>query len=584
MLKWRFLLSLVFVATCGVAIAQQTQPRTVEELAQAVSRGDAAAKAAALDELAARGRDATAAIRQIMSALSDRDSNVRWRAARALAEIGPAAAPAVDSLVALLKDQDALVRANAARALGEIGEAARPAVPALAPLLADPEATVRRATVLAFRSIKPDRAVSIPLIANVLESADPSTRTLVLSALAEQGEHAVPALKEALKNPKARYWACLVVAEIGEAAKGTVPELLESVKDEEPEVRHEAFMALAAIGTPSADTLNAAEKALADPENSVKYAAAYVLGMGGDASRSSTPKLIELAQDKDPFLRSISAWAIARANRDNAPTFNRAVALLLTALKDQDKDVRLAAVEALEDLRPDHTLVLPALIEAFAEKDPVILSNVADALVQIGKPAVQPLRNSLKSPEQRRAAVHVLGRIGPEAKDAIPDLLEALRGEEDKVARREIFMSLSNIGPAPPSLIPELMKDLQAEDIQLKAGATYALGTIGPAAKEALPEIRKNLASRDEKLRLVSVWALVHIAPEDMQLINAVKPILIAGLGHEEAMVRFEAAQTIGMLGSPLKDAAPQLKKLAEEDEVPQVREAAAAALQKVGQ
>src|SRR5690606_21351359 len=118
--------------------------------------------------------------------------------------------------------------------------------------------------------------------------------------------------------------------------------------------------------------------------------------------------------------------------------------------------------------------------------------------------------------------------------------------------------------------------------IQLKAGATYALGAIGPEAKDALPEIRKNLTSRDEKLRLLSVWALVHVAPEDKAVVDAVRPILIAGLSHEEPLVRYEAAKTIGMLGSAMQDAAPRLKEVAESDSVPQVRDAANAALQKL--
>ncbi len=590
MLKWRFVLVLTLIAAPCLCAAgslwaqEQPQTRSVTELVQAVSQGDADSKSKAIDELAALGSEATPAVSALAAALADDNAGVRWRAARALAEIGPGAASALPTLVATLKDQEPLVRANAVRALGEIGEASKPVVPAIAPLLADADAAVRRATVMAFREIKPDRSVSLPLIANVLESADPSTRTLILSSLAEQGEYAVPALKEALQNPKAQYWACLVVGEIGPAAKDTVPQLLEVVKSPEVEVRHEALMALAAIGDTSAETLNAANAALADPETSVKYAAAFVLGKAGAASRQATPRLIELARSPDPFLRTIAAWSIGKANRDDATTFPKAVALLLTALKDQDKDVRMAAVEALEDLEPDASLVLPAFMEAFKDKDPVILSNIADALVQIGEPAVEPLRAAVKSPDTRRLAVNVLGRIGPSAKLAIPELVEAMRGETNKDARREIFIAMLNIGSAPPSLVPDFMKDLQSDDIQLRAGATYALGLIGPAAKEALPEIRKNLTSRDPKLRLVTVWALVHISPEDQALVLAVKPVLVAGLRHEEPMVRYEAVQTIAMLGAAMQDVVPRLKEVAESDESAEVRQAAAKAVEKLTQ
>lgn len=584
------ILSLGLGVTTPIAYGQQqVQPAapetaSVQDLAQAVAQGDTESKERAIDELAARGSAAAAATNRLVAALADPQASVRWRAARALAEIGPAASQSVSALTAALKDRDPLVRAHAVRALGRMGDAAKGSAEPIAQLLADTDETVRRATVLALREIKPDRKLMLPLIGKLLERSGPSTRTLILSVLAEQGKEAVPALKEALANPEARYWACLVIAEIGPDAKETVPELLQAVKDEQPEVRHEALMALAATGDTSQATLDAAIAALADRENSVKYAAAYLLGSAGEAAAKAASQIQPLLRSDDPFLRTVAAWSLCKSNGNNQQVYAQSLDILLRALEDQDRNVRLAAIEAIDDLDPEPSQVLPGLIKAFEIQDGMIATNVADALVDMGKDAVPAVAAELKNPKLRRAAVVVLGRIGPDAKDAVPALVEALRGETDKDARREIFMSLSNIGPAQASIVPELLKDLKSDDIQLKAGATYALGAMGSAAAEALPEIRKNLAARDEKLRLLSVWALVRIAPENPQLVEAVRPILIAGLSHEEPLVRYEAAKTISLLGTAMQQATSRLQEVAENDPVPQVRDAAAEALKKVQQ
>ena len=53
----------------------------------------------------------------------------------------------------------------------------------------------------------------------------------------------VPALCDALQHPKACYWACLVVAELGPKAKDTTPHLRAVLKHEEPECRMQALVA-----------------------------------------------------------------------------------------------------------------------------------------------------------------------------------------------------------------------------------------------------------------------------------------------------------------------------------------------------
>ena len=81
----------------------------------------------------------------------------------------------------------------------------------------------------------------------------------------------------------------------------------------------------------------------------------------------------------------------------------------------------------------------------------------------------------------------------------------------------------------------------------------------------------------------VAVWAAVKIRPDDATLFDAAVPKLRRALQNEEQLVRLEAAVALGEIGPPAGSALPMLEMLAEEDPVRIVREAAAAAVRKIG-
>ncbi len=95
---------------------------------------------------------------------------------------------------------------------------------------------------------------------------------------------------------------------------------------------------------------------------------------------------------------------------------------------------------------------------------------------------VQIYREALKSPELnvRRAATRGLGEIGPESKDAVPELIESLNDED---------MDLI---------------------------AVWALGQIGPAAIAAAPAIKQWLDKVNSRCRQMSkIQGQLLYLPED---------------------------------------------------------------------
>src|SRR5262249_11698899 len=94
------------------------------------------------------------------------------------------------------------------------------------------------------------------------------------------------------------------------------------------------------------------------------------------------------------------------------------------ALGSKAEVVRVSACKALGDIGPDAKEATPDLILLLA--DPDVFRQAVLSLGKIGKPAVPALIKALDSPddEVRRGAAMTLGHIGPQAEDAVPRLTD----------------------------------------------------------------------------------------------------------------------------------------------------------------
>jgi HEAT repeat protein len=578
----------VVAVWCASAAHVAAQDDVVRDLANRLKGSDVEAKLQAIDMLSDLGAAARAAVPALSNATSDKDPKVRSHAARALGAIGPAAAAAVPVLAARLKDDDGLVRAHAVRSLGLIGQGNKnvdsKTIQQVGALIADPDERVRRTVVQTFIRIRPDRSITIPLFTKILEESEPSVKLLVLNAMAEAGADAVPVLLEALDRPESRYWGCLILSEIGPPAEAAVPKLLQIAQDKAAEVRMEALMALGAIKPKDAKAIAGITAALKDPVGGVRYAAAYALGnIGPLVAKQAGAQLKKMAfTPGDEFLRTTSLWAVIRIFPDDKALLDRAAPMLVSSVRHSDPRVRAAAARALADVTTKPDVTIPALIGALGDEQMPVVASAIDGLVAQGAKVVEPASRALKSAKLRPAAIVVLKRLGPAAKDSVPALVQAMNAEPKLEVRREIFFALAAIGPGSEEAVPLLIPNLTHENVKVRNGASYALGKIGPKAKSALPTLRKNMSSRDDPfLPLISAWALAQIDYENAETVELTLPLFIKALEHQEVLVRVEAANSLALFGPRAKEAVPALKKAAD-DRDRHVREAAAAALKKI--
>jgi HEAT repeat protein len=217
-----------------------------------------------------------------------------------------------------------------------------------------------------------------------------------------------------------------------------------------------------------------------------------------------------------------------------------AVLPLLRILNGPDPDMRVCAADVLSEMGPSARVAVPWLIRAIER--PVGDDDAEGAVIQ----------SSLI-----RYSVRALGRIGPDAKDAVPLLTRLMDEDEDR--RFDVMWALNQIGSPP---IKKLVDWFQREaDTNLDPG--FALACLGPNGHAAVPALREASADKRPRVRAWAAVALAHIQPSDLNSI----PVLIESLkrpAKDEVDVS-SVAEALGLFGPRAKEALPALIALADQ-------------------
>ena len=272
----------------------------------------------------------------LAQALEDATPKVRTSAVRALGQMESAIA--FPYLLSALNDLDAWVRYYAARAIGWHGYPE--AVEALEQLvLSDSAYHVRAAAIEALGRVGGAQAVSIlaPLVETTDSNSDLARATL--EALGQIGHpNSLPPLFAALRSPdpERRIWASRALGKRGGIG---VEEALQTLAttDSEGQVVQAAIEGLEQLATPEA-IAGLLELTLNPTCNEACIAALANLGA------AHLEAIAQGLTHTNAGIRRVVVEVLTRMKHPRASEF------LLTALDDQDKSVRLAAVNALEHL------------------------------------------------------------------------------------------------------------------------------------------------------------------------------------------------------------------------------------------
>jgi HEAT repeat protein len=197
-----------------------------------------------------------------------------------------------------------------------------------------------------------------------------------------------------------------------------------------------------------------------------------------DAQVAAAPQLAAMLQDE-------SETAANRAN----------VVRLIGMLEDDARPVLPKLLASMRD-DPDKSVRSACLMA---------VSRIADS-----QDALAVFRQALTGDAEagvRGVAAARLGRLGPAAAAASPDLADALEDRDENVARKAAD-ALVAIGAAS---VPPATDKLASADPRVRRLAVFVLGKLGTAALPALDELRKRLRDEDEEVRKLAEFAIRRI-------------------------------------------------------------------------
>src|SRR5262245_232535 len=98
----------------------------------------------------------------------------------------------------------------------------------------------------------------------------------------------------------------------------------------------------------------------------------------------------------------------------------------------------------------------------------------------------------------------VIQAIGKPAAQQLSTILTEAKGADDPATRSKISAALSalfELGPDAEAAVPAVVKLAQHPNLDIQRQAVYALANMGPAAKSAIPTLRAALKSPDDDIR-----------------------------------------------------------------------------------
>jgi HEAT repeat protein len=321
-----------------------------------------------------------------------------------------------------------------------------------------------------------------------------------------------------------------------------------------------------------------------------------------DASRETivaigkpgVPPLIELLADEDRQLRVWAMEALLKIGPDAKPAEHELAEAMRRELLLQDRALAAAALWAVSGVR-DGTEVL---VESLDEEAPYAVQ----ALGQMGGPVVKQLLNRLRGAPlawTRRQAAEVFGRMTPTPQGAVKPLTVALDDVSEEV-QSAAAQALGKMGAVAAFAAPRLIARLGDVSQEHRREAAEALGRIGladgvvqpltralldespevrAAAADALARLGKGAESAVETLQIARQLARpgdrVYLASSAALWFAAGKPeALLELLGEADRASRVYAVETIARVGPGIDWDVPVLAKAMEreEDDVARLR------------
>ncbi len=269
---------------------------------------------------------------------------------------------------------------------------------------------------------------------------------------------------------------------------------------------------------------------------------------------------VQRLQSKDPATSEKARRALHRGASTSVP-------VLVEMVRYRSDDawsavkVRWLAADALGKIGIEAQSATTALVAALDDVDDHVRAVAACSLPAVDAPADQAVPALIRLVERDPSVlpIRALSEYGPEAREAVPELVAVLSDEElNSEIRWNAIRTLGKMHGEAMEAIPALVEQLQNPVPSIREHAAEALGEIGllaqptaaallPLLKDTVPQVR-----RDAARSLAQIQASAAVAGASLQVL----------LNDPESIVReaaHTALQTIApeMLVSPNEESEP---------------------------
>jgi HEAT repeat protein len=546
--------------------------------------------------------------------LDDRDPLVREEAVEVLAQLGAQAKETTPRLRKLLADPSRTLRARAALALWRVAGEVKPAVAVLTESLREPSPVTRRDSLSALAQMGPEAASASGAIVELLDDRDLSVRIQAGTTLTRLGRAALPSLVKALASKEVRVRRTAMGQIVGfmlpAVGKEYLPTLSARLEDEDPQVRIDAARVLWWFGQADKPVIAALTEGVRSPDSTVRNNVLNALAGSSERPAALVPLLEVALKSTDQNNRLQAARILFEVEKKPG----RVLPIYLAVIKDSNRTWWSGAVTGLGELGPAAKSAVPRLVEMMKIRD-YYNYEVRTTLVRIGPDAIAPLvallkepiapgTNTYNSPQEsavsilgqlggkaaeavlpvlanndatvRLRGVRVLAAIGPDAKDAVPKLIELLKGPSTPPVRDQALVALGNIGPDAKAAIDPLVDLAKGTDVAARTGSMRALMRMKPDAQVVVPIAEQALEDKTAVVRGTALELLHSVDPRHKDLLEKSREFL------KEPATRVTALAVLGRMGSAAARAVPDVAKLLD-DPSDNVRSQAVNALGQIG-
>jgi len=404
-------------------------------LEKASGDGDMGVRAAALTVLPRVGLPQEKVVPVLIAGVKHDQVEIQRAAADGLLLVRPAADVAIPALIPLLKESAFAERA--ATILGRYGREARSAVPAMLPAVAKaPDGPYGQALV----SIGAGAVPTLLGETGKLPVSGVTREHWTLHILEAIGAAGLPELKKALATPnvQTRLAALLTIQQLGLDARDARDEVIKLTSDAEPAIRAAAVGAVVALGVKPPRVFEPVEAGLTDRVATVRLAAATAAGALGAPARPLVGKVAGLLGDTDASVRAAAVRALGSIGGRGEWT-DQLVARL------DDPKLQLAVVEALAKLKLEG--VAPKLIALYPKADRPVRVAILEALGSAGEAGKATVETALQDEDRdvRAAAVRATAEGNPNLDTFVPVLTASL-GDSSATLRQAAAEAAAKLG------------------------------------------------------------------------------------------------------------------------------------------